>query len=127
LLLLLSAFAATALLLAAFGIYAVVSFTTAQRTHEIGIRMALGAERQDILRMIVSSGLVPTLAGVGVGSLAAFVLTRFLQDFLFDVSPTDPLTFLGIAALLAGVAVVAASLPARRATRIDPIGALRWE
>jgi len=127
LLLLLGAFASLALVLAAFGIYGVVSFTTAQRTHEIGIRMALGAEAQDIRRMIVGSGLAPTLAGVATGSLAAVALTRFLQSFLFEVSATDPLTFLIIAGLLAGVAMVAAYLPARRATRIDPIGALRWE
>jgi putative ABC transport system permease protein len=120
-------FAVLALLLAVVGIYGVIAYSVSQRFHEIGIRMALGARRADVLRLVVGQGFRLVLAGLALGLAAAFPLSRVLSRFLFDVSPSDPFTFAGIPLLLAGVALVASYLPARRAARIDPLTALRVE
>jgi putative ABC transport system permease protein len=124
---LLGTFAAIALLMAAIGIYGVLSYAVSQRTQEIGVRMALGAQPRDMLRLIVSRGLAQVGLGVGVGLVVSFAMTRLMKGLLVGVSPTDPLTFGVIALLLIGVAMVACYIPARRATRIDPLIALRCE
>jgi predicted permease len=117
---LLGALATLALTLAAVGIYGVISFTTGQRTHEIGLRMALGAQSKDIFKLVVGQGIILTLVGLVIGLLLSFALTRFLSNLLFNISPTDPVTLALISILLTAVAVLACYFPARRATKVDP-------
>jgi putative ABC transport system permease protein len=124
---LLGVFAAVALLLAAIGIYGVMAYSFSQRTHEVGIRIALGAQRLDILRMALGEGMRIVVIGLAAGLAGAATMTRFLRSMLFDVAPGDPITFFSVSAILAGVALFACYIPARRATRVDPLTALREE
>jgi len=121
------AFGLLALVLAAVGIYGVTAYTTRQRTHEIGIRMTLGATKQDVLRLVLGHGLTLMLVGVGLGLVLSFVLTRFLSSLLLGVTSTDALTFSSVAILLCAVALLACFIPAHRAMRVDPMVALRYE
>jgi predicted permease len=120
-------FALTALLLAGLGIYSVISFLVSERTHEIGIRLALGAQRQNILTMILRQGLALAIAGAALGLVGALIVAHLMADLLYGVHSADPLTFAGVAALLIGVALLACYIPARRAIRVDPMTALRYE
>src|SRR6266498_33332 len=120
-------FAAMALALASVGLYGVMSYAVSERSREIGIRMALGAQRRDVLKLIVAQGMILTLIGTGIGLAAALALTRLMRSLLFEVSVTDPSTFAGLAALLSVVAMLACYLPARRATKVEPMVALKCE
>ena len=127
---LLGAFSVLALLLASVGTYGVISHSTTRRVHEIGIRMALGAVKGDVLRMILRQGLGLALTGIAIGAAAAFILTRALSGFsslLYGVQPGDPLTFIVVSLVLVGAALLACYIPARRAARLDPMIALRNE
>lgn len=124
---LLGCFAVAALLLAAVGLYGVISFRVTQRTREIGVRVALGAQNRDVLRLVMGKGLVLTGAGVAIGIAAALAFGRVAAGFLYGVTPTDPPTLLAVSVLLTGVAVVATYLPARRAMRLDAAAALRCD
>jgi putative ABC transport system permease protein len=124
---LLGAFAVLALVLASVGIYGVMAYSVSQRTHEIGIRMALGARGSNVLGMVVGEALVLTLTGAGLGLAGALALTRLLSSLLYNVRPTDPLTLALVSLALLGVSALASYIPARRATRVDPMVALRYE
>jgi putative ABC transport system permease protein len=125
--LLLASFGVLALLLASIGMYGVISYSVMQRTQEIGIRMALGAERRSVFSMVLRQGTRLALVGVAVGLAGAFAVTRTMTRFLYGVQATDPLTFACVSLLLVAIALLACYLPARRATRVDPIVALRYE
>jgi putative ABC transport system permease protein len=125
--LLLTIFAALAVVLAVVGIYGVIAYTVQQRTREIGIRIALGASRERVVAMVVRRGLMLALAGITLGSAAAYAVSRVLQSLLYGVGARDPITFIAVAALLGVVAVLASWVPARRAARVDPLAAMRAE
>jgi putative ABC transport system permease protein len=123
----LGVFAVLALTLAAVGIYGIVAYSVTERTHEIGVRLALGAQRRDVVAMVVRHGMLMALAGTGVGLTAAFAVVRVMSELLYGISAADPATFIVIPVLLLAVALAACYIPARRATRVDPMIALRAE
>jgi putative ABC transport system permease protein len=120
-------FATVALMLAATGIYGVMAYSVAQRTHEMGLRFALGAARGDVMRLVMGQAARLAVVGIGLGLIGALLLTRWMSTLLFRIEATDPITFAAVAAGLAGIALTASALPARRAMRIDPIVALRQD
>jgi len=122
-----AAFAITALLLAALGIYGVISYLVSERTQEIGIRLALGAQRGKIMAMVLRQGLGLAMAGAALGLVGSVIVSHLMAGLLYGVRPTDPVTFVGVAILLIGIALLACYIPARRAMRVDPIIALRYE
>jgi putative ABC transport system permease protein len=124
---LIAIFAGVALVLASVGLYGVISYSVRQRTQEIGIRMAFGAERSDILRLVVGRGMLLIMIGVGLGLAGALGLTRVLASLLYGVAATDPVTYVGISGLLVAIALLACLVPAQRATRVDPMNSLRAE
>lgn len=123
----LASFAGIGLALVAIGVFCVMAYSVSLRTHEIGVRMALGAQKADVLWMVIGNALRLSLVGVGVGVAAALALTHFLSSLLYGVKPTDPLTFIAVSLILTGVALLACYIPARRATKVDPMVALRYE
>jgi ABC-type antimicrobial peptide transport system permease subunit len=126
-LMLIGAFSVVALILASLGIYGVISYSVSQRTREIGIRMALGASRNQVLAMVLGNGAKLAVIGIIIGAIGGFFLTQTIKSILFGVSPSDPLTFAGISVILSCVALLASYIPARRAMKVDPITALRYE
>jgi putative ABC transport system permease protein len=120
-------FAALALILAAIGIYGVLAYTVTQQSHEIGIRMALGAQQRDVMRLILKRGARLALLGVAIGAAGAVLLTHLMASLLYGISPTDPVTLCSVTIVLVGVALLACYIPARRAMRVDPMQALRHE
>jgi len=124
---LLATFAFIALVIAAVGIYGIMAHSVAQRTQEIGLRMALGAQVRDVLQMVLRSGMMLALIGIGIGLVGAFFLTRLMRTLLFGVTPTDALTFASVAVILFVVALLACYIPATRAAKVDPLIALRYE
>jgi len=124
---LLTIFAVIGMVLSAAGIYGLISYSVARRTHEIGIRMALGAERSDVFKLVIKKGLLLIVVGLVIGVAGALALTRVLRSLLYGVTVTDPVTFVGVSLLLMVVGLVACYIPARRATKIDPMSALRYE
>jgi putative ABC transport system permease protein len=122
-----SMFAGVALVLASVGVYGVIAYSVSQRTQEIGVRVALGAQSSDVIRMVVRGGAMLALMGIAIGLVGAFAVTRVIASLLFDVSATDTLSFVGVTVFLGAIAIIASYVPARRATRVDPLTALRAE
>jgi putative ABC transport system permease protein len=116
-----------ALILSAIGIYGVIAYSVVRRVHEMGIRIALGAQRRTVMRVVISQGMLLLAVGTVIGTLGALAMTRTLASFFYGVRPTDPVTFVAVVVILAGVAFLACYIPARRATRVDPMIALRYE